>query len=159
MWWSLILNVAMAGKLAEGYRSIPYGHEPVLETPPSEGCSYLPEPATKWSCSQTIGDASVITSYAVDQGIYYGVVIHTATYRDSMLLMGVLQAAYGPGSKLKDFQTGELADRIWRDGPVFASFTFNEYSNTGALVIIHRTLMEEMKLKKAAQASKSTGDL
>ena len=159
MLWSLVLNVATAGKLAEGYRGIPFGPENVLQNPPSEVCAYLPHPGVKWDCNQTIAGVNVTTTYSVEEGIFFMVGINVSTYTDSSNVMDVLLAAWGPGMKLKPYQTGVLPEWVWKDGDVMAKFTYNQVSGTGLIVIFDKVKLAEVDAKKAAKAASSAGDL
>lgn len=159
MLWPLVLNVALAGKLAEGYRGIPFGPQAVLDNPPSEACAYLPHPGVKWDCNQTIGGVNVTTSYSVEEGIFYGVGINVSTYSDSSTVMDVLKAAYGPGMKLKQYQTGVLPEWMWKDGDVIATFSYNQITSTALIVIFNRAKLAEVDEKKASKAASSAGDL
>lgn len=158
MWWWL-LNVALAGKLSEGYRGISFGSDTVLAVAPSDDCTQLPAQGVPWECRQKIGEASVVAAYLSEEGIFHAVHITAPSLSDSQALMNVLKAAYGPGIKMKSYQTGILPDWMWHDRDVVASFKFNQFSGFGTLTIFSKEKLSEVETAKAAKAAASINDL
>jgi hypothetical protein len=158
MWW-LMLNLALAGKLSEGYKGIPFGPEIVLINPPSENCISAPSPGITWGCRQKIGEASALVTYVAEEGIFYGVYMSVASLSDAQVLMNVLKAAYGPGTKMNSYQLETLPDWMWQDNNVIAVFKFNQFTVTGTLAIYNKEWLAEVDARKAAKAALSIDDL
>ena len=59
----LAFPTAQAGKLAEGFRGLPFGDPAPLAAAPLEGCQKAPEPTVAWSCPSTIGAVPVSIAY------------------------------------------------------------------------------------------------
>lgn len=153
MWWLLL----MGGKLADGFRGVPYGPAGVLDTPPAEGCKSNPGPGSRWECPIKLGDASVSAYYMADQGLFYGMVLETVGYANASALHEVLVVAYGPCTKKHDFDTDLLADCTWNDGSVSAAWEYNPYSYKVQVLLFDRTLYETIRAvgtQRAAEAAK-----
>jgi hypothetical protein len=150
---------AQAGKLAEGFRGIPFGDAAPLATAPMDGCSPKPEPSVEWNCSTTIGDVPVTVAYMVQEGLFTGVFIITEDFGNADTLFKTLQAAWGKGRKTNDWQDGSLPDWSWSDGGVYGSFRYNEYSNKASVIAFDARLSAKADAIKAEKAKSGAGDL
>jgi len=82
---------ALAGKLADGFRGIPYGPSSVIAESPLPGCVSDAAVGVQWQCDTTIGDAQVKVRYMADEGLFYGIFVKAQGYVNSEALISVLQ--------------------------------------------------------------------
>ena len=152
---------ALAGKLADGFRGVPFGPDSVIAAAPLPECHTSTEEGVKWACNTTIGDHSVQVAYMADEGLFYAVMLLGEGYAVAEGLMRIFRSAYGPGSLTKSYNTESepLADRIWRDGPVWASWEYNQFSDGSHLIIVHDKYHNQMKAAKVAKSKNAIGDL
>ena len=157
---AMMVMPAHAGKLAEGFRGLPYGDASVLDTAPMENCRPDTELAVRWFCPTQIGEAEVTVAYMVKEGLYFGNVIATPkSYKDAHALHTILIEAYGKGAKTHEWDHGALADRTWRDGTVYAGWSYNQYTHIGQVILFDLDKQTEVKKRQAEKAQKSVDDL
>jgi len=151
---------AVAGKLADGFRGIPYGSPAPLVIQPEPDCKLVPsDPIVIWQCKVEIGGVPTVTSYSVSEDLYYATSIKTQGYSDAAALFLVLQAAWGEGAKRNDWESGILPEWMWTDGLVYSSFKYNEYSDEALVMILHVEHYQAAQAKVKARAKRSAGDL
>lgn len=155
----LFSSAALAGKLSEGWRGIPYGSAEPLAEAPAAGCARNPEPGAAWSCPLQVGTVPVLVAYMVEEGLFSGVVFQARTYPSCADLMETLRSGWGPGRKAKDYQTDALPDWSWADGDVIASFEFNRFSATCTVITIDVPVYQQAKARRASEAAKGAEDL
>jgi hypothetical protein len=158
---SLVLPAtADAGKLAEGFRGVPFGPaDPVLTAAPMEGCARDTEIGVRWDCPTTIGGVAVHVAYIAQEGLFPSLVVYGSGYTDAATLFPVLKASYGEGSKLHDWDDSLLADWHWRDGDVVGMWDYNQFSDRFRFTMFDTAVMERVKQIQAEKAKSSTGDL
>lgn len=154
-----IAGTAHAGKLADGFRGIPYGDAAALEAPPMSTCGSSLDPAVKWVCTATIGEVPVTVSYAVMEGLYVGVMIKVSGYVHASELLATLQQAYGRGTKDHDWDSDAMADRKWLDGTVAAAWSWNQFSDEGEFIILDIEQHDLAELRKNERAKSGVDDL
>lgn len=150
---------AHAGKLADGFRGIPYGDVAALSVAPSENCSHRPEPLVEWYCQDKIGQAEVQIAYVVDRGLFFGVHITAKGWRNADALLEVAKAAWGDGRPEHDWDDSWRADRLWSDGNVGAKFEYNQFSEASTMITVHMALKREIDGMAKAEAAKAVNDL
>ena len=150
---------AHAGKLAEGFRGVPWGDAAPLVEPPAEGCARDPEPGIKWRCPITVGGVPVVAAWAVEHSLFNAVVVSVEGFNEADKLFNVLQAAYGKGRKENEYQSGSLPDWRWRDGVVTAGWSYNRFSEQGTLVLLHLDHVRDVRQRNKDKAAESAGDL
>lgn len=149
LWWLLL-----AGKLADGFRGVPYGPAEVLTISPGEGCQENPSQGTRWTCPVKLGDASVTAHYLAEEGLFYSVFLEST---DGHALHDVLSAAYGTCRPLHDYDTAALADCAWSDGNAVAIWEYNQFSGKAQVLLFDRVLQAQVKAaagRRAAEAAK-----
>lgn len=156
---AMLVLPADAGKLSEGFRGVPYGSDAVLSDSPLDGCTKVGADSVLWSCPTKIGGADVKVSYMADEGIFFGMFIEVSGYTNCSEVMTVLQQAYGKGIKENEWDKSALADRIWRDGKVVASFEYNKYTDKAKVAMFDSSLMDDVKKIKADRAKGAVDDL
>lgn len=130
----LFCAFAHAGKLAEGWRGLPYGANPaVLRGPPQvEGC--LPgEGDARWICEETINGMRFPVAYMVREELFVGVFVRCATYLECRVLFDTLSAAWGELDVAAAGARRVLADGYWFEGRVGAMWSYNPYTSTGTV--------------------------
>lgn len=150
---------AHAGKLADGFRGIPYGEQPAPAPLQDAACVTDPEPGVPWLCSTTIGTVPVKVGPTYDAGRVYGFFLHAKGASNCDVLMDTLTAAYGPSTPARDFMRGKLDDRIWYDGNARAAWDYNQFSHVCTVAMFDATEFEAVKAAQAAKAATATGDL
>ena len=152
-------GAAHAGKLAEGFRGLPFGDQAALDEEPMPGCTAYPETGFRWVCNTTIGEVPVVVSYAVLEGLFIGVTIRAEGYTHASTLLATLKQAYGPGSRRHDWDTDALADRNWQDGTVAATWEYNEFSKTATVSIFDLAAYAEAEKREKKRAADGVDDL
>lgn len=150
---------AHAGKLADGFRGLPFGDVSMLSVAPLPGCQPDPEPNVRWLCDTEVGGVPVTVTYIVQEGIFYGVGIFVTGTTNARALRLVFTQAYGTGRKIHDYDTSDLADWLWTDSTVVAGWQFNQFTEEGLLVMYDKPLSEEVKRLEAKRAAGSVNDL
>ena len=155
----LATTTAHAGKLAEGFRGIPWGDPAPLQTPPAPDCRRPADPSGIWECDTEIGDADVQISYAVAEGLFIGVVIKTSGFANASLLHATLLQAYGDCRKNWQRDTSALADCIITDGNAVLGWEWNAYTKRGKAVLIDREVVDQSIEAEAKRAAAGVDDL
>lgn len=154
-----VTNTAEAGKLAEGFRGVPYGPASVLDVPPGENCAANTESGVRWNCQVRLGEANVEVAYMVQEGLFFGLVIHAEGYGNSTAFFDVLVAGYGAGAPANTYDETKLADRRWLDGNVVGSWDYNKYSDKARFIVYDQTLMAKIKAIEADRAKAAASGL
>ncbi len=155
----MLVMLLLGGKLADGFRGVPYGPAEILTEAPGEGCKENPGPGTRWECPVKLGDASAMAYYMVEEGLFYGVVLESTGATNASALHGVLTAAYGGCRKLHDYDTATLADCAWTDGSVAAIWEYNQFSGKAQALLFDQTLQAKIKAAAAARAAEAAKGL
>jgi hypothetical protein len=155
----MMLSNAMAGKLAEGFRGLPYGPASVLDTAPGESCANTGEAGVRWVCLMRLGEASVEVSYMVQEGLFCGILIRSAGYSNATAFFDVLLAGYGVGTPANTYDESRMADRRWQDGDVIGSWEYNKYSDKAQFISFNRSLMAQIKAIETERAKAAAGGL
>lgn len=157
-----LFSSAHAGKLAEGFRGIPFGPDAVLNNPPQpQGC--VPGEAaaagsgSRWICVVEINGVAVQAAYIVEAGWFYGVQITPpADFSAAQAVRDALGAAYGACVR-GQYTTGPLPDCTWGDGTARAAWSYNQFSDASSVSIFDFAVFAKVeaarKTKAAAAAS------
>lgn len=168
MWFLIlpeILNPALAGKLAEGFRGLGYGPAEILKDPPSpQGCSPGDAPlegeGSRWDCRVEINGVVVLVSYMVDSGYFYGVhLTPPANFSAAAAVYEALTAAYGTCTKKFEYDTEPLADCTWKDNAARAVWSYNQFSGTSSVAIFDMTVSGQVSRVRAERAARAAGGL
>ena len=154
-----IVTEAQAGKLADGFRGLPFGDAAFLDQPPHDGCATSPDESSKWTCSTTIGKVPVVVNYVVMEGLYVGVQITTEGHTNASELLSTLTQAYGRARRTHDWDDSSMGDRMWFDGVVVCSWNWNQYSDLAEVYIIDRDVYAEAEKRQSDRAAQGVGDL
>jgi len=154
----LLITLALAGKLEDGWRGIPYGPAEVLATAPTAKCTKGIENGVRWECRETVADVPVTVSYMADEGIYVGVTIEAEGYAACRTLFDTLQAAWKvPFTQEWEHASGVLPDGFWNlmksETSTYGSWDYNEYSYKCSALTMTTSLMEVVASKKKAAAA------
>lgn len=155
----LSLPFAHAGKLAEGFRGVPFGDASPLLTPPLPDCTKSPEDGVLWRCATKLGEFPVTVSYMVELNTFTGVFLLGSGYTNCAGLYDTLKAGWGTGTPQREYDTSALPDWKWRDGSAFGTFEYNRFSYTCTALAAHMGYYAEVKEKKEKEAAKGAGDL
>lgn len=155
----LLLSTALAGKLAEGFRGLPYGPAAVLDVAPGESCAANTESGVRWNCQVRLGEANVEVAYMVQEGLFFGIVIHATGYVNAAAFFDVLVAGYGAGTPANTYDDTKLADRRWQDGSVIGSWSYNKYSDKAQFIAFEQTLMTTIKTAEKERAKAAASGL
>lgn len=150
---------AAAGKLADGFRNIPWGEYPDGFKAPLENCIPDPEPSVPWACPSTVGDIPVKVSFFVQYNIYHSVFIKAEGASDCLKFIEVARQAYGKSKYMNQYLTGVMDDQYWMDGPVYGTWDFNKVNNSCTLIIMHRPYGDKADGIRKTEALKATKDL
>lgn len=158
MLWLMSMS-AQAGKLAEGFRGIPFGPATVLENPPQpSGCRQGDAVSTqakgvRWVCPVEINGVGVEANYAVEEGYYYGVQITPpANFAAARDVLAALTAAYGTCEQ-SQVASGPLPDCRWVDGSAVAAWTYNRFTERSSISIFDRAVFSEVDAARKAKAN------
>ena len=155
----LMLSVVLGGKLAEGFRGVPYG-TPIAEVEkPSPDCIDSPDDGVKWSCPSTIGEVSVRISWMEGEGLFLGPYISAEGFSQCEALHNSLVAGWGPGKQENDYDNSALPAWNWNDGNAIASFEYNRYSQVCFALAFDMKIYGEVEAKKKEKAAKAVDDL
>lgn len=153
----LLSTLALAGKLEDGWRGIPYGPAEVLATAPTADCTKDTEPGVRWVCRETVADVSVTVSYMADEGIYAGVVIEAEGYATCQTLFATLQAAWKVPFTEEEHASSVLPDGFWNlmkyKTATSGAWDYNRYTSKCKAVTMNTSLTEVVAAKKKAAAA------
>lgn len=153
----LFITLALAGKLEDGWRGIPYGPAEVLATAPTADCVKGTLPAVKWECRETVADVPVVVAYMAEEGIYESVVIEANGYAACQTLFTTLQAAWAvPFTPREEHASGILPDGFWNlmrfRTTTSGTWNFNEYSGKCLAITVNFNLDEQITARKKIAA-------
>ena len=152
----LLVTLALAGKLEDGWRGIPYGPAEVLATAPTADCVKDAEPAVKWLCRETVADVTVFVSYMAEEGIYSGVVIKANGYTACQTLFTTLQAAWAVPFTSAKYASDILPNGFWNltrfRTTTSGTWDFNEYSSKCEAITVNFKLAEQITARKKISA-------
>ena len=156
----LMSSAALAGKLENGWRGIPYGPAEVLEKAPGMTCLENPEAGVRWKCAERVADVSVESAYMVDHGFYTGVNLTCHGYADCRVLYDTVTAAWAvPFTRKRESDASALADGFFNLAAaktgVCASWEFNDYTNVGTLLVIDMVLAHRVESLRKAEAARA----
>ena len=115
---------AEAGKLAEGFRGIPYGP---FELEAFEArIEAFGDICMGRSCDTNVGEVPVTVTYVAEHRIFYGFALSTKG-NNCYALLRVLEAAYGPA---EDIYLDGAPYKRWIDGDGIGGFSHNKYKET-----------------------------
>ena len=146
---------ASAWKLADGFRGVPFGTPPA--GPPEETCT----PASEgWDCAVEIAGVPLQATYAIEGGIYYGLVLTAKAVGPAKanLLKDTLTAAWGRGEQEENMYM-PIPPVDWEDGTVLGNLKYNQYTRDVTITIVSRTHYDAMNAARRDKAAKSAGDL
>jgi hypothetical protein len=151
---ALTASPAHAGKLAAGFRGVPFGPATVLDAQPLPDCAAEPENGVRWQCNTTIAGAAVQVNYMVDEGLFFAVLMQAQGAQTLAQLEAALVAAWGQGQ-----DGGYRMDRFWQDGNTVASISHNSYSYSITVLLQDRAVSKQVEASKALRAAKAVDDL
>lgn len=160
-----LMAAAYAGKLADGFRGLPFGPSAVLESPPQpQGC-VLGEARTvldkgvRWSCVVEINGVAARVAYIIEGGWYYGVQITPPEdFTAARAVHEALTAAYGACVK-GQYATGPLPDCRWNDLDTTAAWTYNEFSDQSSVSIFNKSVFAKVDAARKAKAAAAASEL
>lgn len=153
----LLIPLAVAGKLEDGWRGRPFGFADEPIAAPGDACISNPEPGVRWRCSETIGTETVTVAYMVQEGIYSSVLIECHGFSSCASVLDTVTAAWGKPFSVKEY--GTLPDRYWSDGLVVGAWSYNQFSDSGTALMSHTEWFAAIKAKQAAKARAAADDL
>lgn len=161
MLFMLTLISAHAGKLADGFRGVPFGPAAVLTGAPGQRCATTSDPEVRWECVYTLGEVEVKATYIVYDDLFYGVSVTpvTQTFGNALALRNVLEAAYGMCVPKVKGDTSVLPDCTWRDGTAVALWEYNRYSDRSSLVLFDMVVHQQVEARQAAKAAEAARGL
>ena len=160
----LLFAAALAGKLDDGWRGIPYGPASRLDAQPQPDCTFQPEPTVRWTCREQVGGASIVAHYMVDEGLYNGVMLDCRGFAACDELFRVVSAAWSVPFTKKAYASGVLPDGFWQlsaasTGGVVAAWSYNRFTDAATLTVIHMGLLHQIEAIQAARAAKAAEGL
>lgn len=150
---------AFAGKLADGFRNIPWGEYPDGFKAPLENCVADPEPSVPWSCPSLVGNIPVKVSFLVQYNIYHSVFVEARGTSNCLKFNETARQAYGAPEYMSQYLTGAMDDQYWSEGPVIGTWKFNKITEKCTLIIMHRTHGAKADGFRKNEAVKATKDL
>jgi hypothetical protein len=155
----LMMNLVLAGKLAAGWRGVPYGDGAWLEKPPSAECIANPETAVRWRCPEDVAGKTVLVNYMVERGLYTGIAIRCDGYDACGTLQKTLVAAWGTCTQKNKYDSGPLPECSWLDAGTFGTWEYNRFSTVGTAIAVHMATYQKVKSMDEADAAKAAGGL
>jgi len=158
LFFLLLISSAQAGKLASGWKALPFGSDSVLVKAPLPGCLASTEPGIRWQCHDQIGGVNLALHYLSQEGLFWGVMVQCKGFDECFTFREILNQAWGPGRPKRDFATDTMDDRVWIDQTVGASWDWNQFTNTGTVLLLDKNLFERVRAadrdaaRKAAEA-------
>lgn len=154
----LLITLALAGKLEDGWRGIPYGPAAVLDTAPTSDCTKDTEPGVLWVCRETVADVPVTVSYMADEGIYTGVMINAKGYSACKVLFDTLTVAWPmPFTQESEYDRSTIPDGFWNLSrykvTTAAAWSYNQFSGECHASTLNARLTEVVAAKKKAAAA------
>lgn len=164
MFHLILITSALAGKLEDGWRGIPYGDASVLTTAPTASCRAAPEPGTLWVCDELVGGAPVSVTYIGSDGLYVGVMIRAKGYTDCKVLFDTVTAAWSvPFTKQSEYDRSVLPDGFWNLSryrtTTAAAWEYNQFTGACHASTLNAKLTEVIDAAKARRASDAAAEL
>ena len=161
----LLVAAAYAGKLADGFRGLPFGPSDVLESPPQpQGCVMgeartVLERGVRWSCAVEINGVAVQAAYIIEAGWFYGVQITPPDdFSAAHAVREALTAAYGTCVK-DQYATGPLPDCRWNDADTTATWSYNQFNDQSAISIFNKSVFAKVDAARKAKAASAASGL
>jgi hypothetical protein len=152
----LLLTLAWAGKLDDGWRGIPYGLATNVATKPTAECKATPEEEVLWGCKEEVAGIPVEVAYMGAEGWYTGVIISAHGYTNCSTLFSTLKAAWNVPFTEKKYASGLLPDGFWNlmvhETTTSGAWNYNEYSGNCSAFTVNTELSERIEAKKAERA-------
>lgn len=151
----LATPAAHAGKLADGYRGIPFGGAEAVKEKPLPSCIRGEDPV-RWTCDTTLGGMPVNVGFMVESGIYSHYLIFFDLTKPEVRMGGSaddalkqildnLSTVWGEPADVSD-KMGEPAIG-WTDGPVSAALI--QRGDALVLTVLHETYgRKQIRAKK-----------
>jgi len=159
----LLITLALAGKLEDGWRGIPYGPAEVLATAPTAKCTKGIANGVRWECRETVSDVPVTVYYMADEGLYTGVMINAKGYSACTVLFDTLTVAWSVPFTEKQYASGVLPDGFWNlsgyNGTTVAAWSYNQFSDECHASTSNTRLTDVIAAKKKAKAQDAAGEL
>jgi len=156
---TLLSVEAEAGKLADGFRGQSWGEVDLKSLVAPGSCHPSAEAAVGRVCQQDFGGASIEVAYMIEGGLFYGVFAVGSTFADCHGLFQVLEAGYGRGKPKIASMDSWGDDRFWFDGPVAASWNYNQFSNRCSFTVSHAEFYDRAKAPAADRAAEAARGL
>ena len=153
----LLSALAVAGKLADGWRGRPFGPAETIADPPGASCVANPAAGVRWRCDERVGDAPVRVSYQVDEGTFLSVLITCEGYTACSTVLDTLSAAWGPPHTKHENEV--LSLRFWSDGASVGGWQYDQLSKSGVAVAHDTEVTAKVKAAKAARARAAAEEL
>ena len=156
---ALLAPLALAGKLAEGFRGIPFGDAAVISAAPIAGCTTTEDPTVPWVCETDIGSVRATVGFIAHGGTFYGYSIVVDGAEPGAEFLRVAAAAYGEGKPINSYDSGHMSDRTWMDGDVRAIWKYNQFSKKGTFSCYSVQYLAKAENEKKAAAETAVNDL
>ena len=153
---------AYAGKLADGFRGVPFGPDSILASAPMpEGCTEVVgsgEKGIRWECATTINDASVNVYYFVEAGWFYSVRIDPAKqFTQASLVREAMLSAWGPC--MAKYPSDPMMECTWIDGKSKALWEYNRFNQESSVTMMDVATFDRVKAARLQRAKASSSDL
>lgn len=159
----LAITLAVAGKLEDGWRGIPYGPASVLDTAPTDSCRKADDHSVLWACQEQVADVPVTVYYMGSEGWYHGVTLRAVGFSECATLFTTLTAAWDAPWTEKEYASGPLPDGWWNlmasNKRTSAAWTYNRYSDTCSAFTMNRGISAKIDAKKAERAASAAESL
>ncbi len=153
----LLFSLALAGKLEDGWRGIPYGPASVLDTAPTSSCTRTDEPGVLWACQEDIASVPVNVFYMASDGWYHGVSINAVGFAACSTVFATLKAAWDAPWGPKEYASGSLPDGFWNlmvyQKTTSAAWTYNPYSHACSAFTMNAGISAKIDAIKKARAA------
>ena len=161
--WAILTTVALASKLHDDFRGLPYGVQE-LSTAPLADCKENPEPSVRWNCAGTLAGVPVIIAYFQEHGIFFGIGITAqVSVGDAQTVLSALEGSWGEPahvSVLEGNKGNPLPTRMWGEKDVTASFRWDPLTGVFRAQVQRGDLYQQVVEKnKEAAILASQGDL
>lgn len=152
-----------AGRLATGFKGIPFGDAGALRSAPLPGCTRGADGETAWTCKHRIGSTAVMAVFYASHSIYWGFGLATDGWDECSDVLRALQSAYGPGSPdsrlPEQYESSSVSvDRVWQEGAVSAYWSYNQFTDECAFVAKDSEWKWKMNAAKERDAAKAAAD-
>lgn len=162
---TLFVAAAYAGKLADGFRALPWGDASVIENPPTpQGCipGGTPPDGTgpRWVCQVEINGVAVSVSYMLESGYFTGVHITVPpNFPAADAVHQALIAAYGTCVPRYQGDRSPLPECTWSDGTARAVWKYNEFNQATSVMIFDLGVYAKAEAVQKAKAEQAASGL